>query len=486
MRNVHEGEIQDMETTAREMKKAALYIRVSTQEQAQEGYSVGEQKDRLIAYCKAHDWLVSELYVDAGYTGSNLKRPGMQKLIAETGKFDVVLVYKLDRLSRSQRDTLYLIEEVFLPNDVDFVSMQESFDTSSPLGKAMIGFLAVFAQLEREQIKERTKMGRVARAKQGLYKGGGQVPIGYEYKDGHLYVNPYEAEIVRLAFKWYLNGETLKTIAERLTEKGYKTRTGKERRWSGIRAILGNEVYIGTMKYGDVVLEDAHEAIISKEDFKAVQELREKKSVNYKDSFKAKHLLAGLVYCGYCGARYYHRSVGKGDRYSYYGCYSRTKQIPHMIKDPNCDNRIWKQDELESLVEEKVREVLRSPELAREISEQKAKPVPEKNDDAARKRIAEIDRQIAKLMVLYQQDEMPAELLSENISRLYNEKNGLSETLTPSVEDPERPFDLVQELIKDAAKVWDFADTAQKRRILQSLIKRITLTGENVNIEWAF
>lgn len=118
------------------MNRAALYIRVSTLEQAQEGYSVGEQKERLIAYCKAKDWIIADIYVDGGYTGSNLNRPGIQKLISETDKFDLVLVYKLDRLSRSQRDTLYLIEEVFRPKGVDFISMQESFDTSTPSGKS--------------------------------------------------------------------------------------------------------------------------------------------------------------------------------------------------------------------------------------------------------------------------------------------------------------------------------------------------------------
>ena len=91
------------------MKRAALYIRVSTQEQAQEGYSVGEQKERLIAYCKAHDWVVKEIYADPGYSGSNLNRPGIQKLMADIKDCDVVLVYKLDRLSRSQRDTLYFL-----------------------------------------------------------------------------------------------------------------------------------------------------------------------------------------------------------------------------------------------------------------------------------------------------------------------------------------------------------------------------------------
>ena len=105
------------------MNRAALYIRVSTLEQAQEGYSVGEQKERLIAYCKAKDWIIADIYVDGGYTGSNLNRPGIQKLISETDKFDLVLVYKLDRLSRSQRDTLYLIEEVFRPKGVEFISL---------------------------------------------------------------------------------------------------------------------------------------------------------------------------------------------------------------------------------------------------------------------------------------------------------------------------------------------------------------------------
>lgn len=188
------------------MKKAGLYIRVSTLEQAQEGYSIGAQKERLIAFCKAHDWAIADIYVDGGYTGANLDRPGMQKLISEIGKMDVVLVYKLDRLSRSQKDTLYLIEEVFLPNNVDFVSMNESFDTSTPFGRAMIGILSVFAQLEREQIKERTQMGRIARAKQGLYHGGGCMPIGYDYKDGKLVVNEYEAIQIKKIFEWYIGG----------------------------------------------------------------------------------------------------------------------------------------------------------------------------------------------------------------------------------------------------------------------------------------
>ena len=466
------------------MKRAALYIRVSTLEQAQEGYSVGEQKERLIAYCKAHDWVIAGIYVDGGYTGSNINRPGMQKLITETSKFDVVLVYKLDRLSRSQRDTLYLIEEVFLPNNVDFVSMQESFDTATPFGKAMIGLLAVFAQLEREQIKERTRMGRIARAKSGLYHGGGYIPIGYDYEDGKLTVNPYEAQQVQKIYEWYLNGASLKVIADRMQEEGYTNRYGSYSSWTGIRYILENETYLGRIHFGDVLVENAHEPIISEEQFKAVQVIREKRRKKYgTSSFQSKHLLTGMIFCGHCEGRYYLRNSGK---YRYYSCYSRTKQIKEMVKDPECKNKHWKAEELEPIIDAQIREVLHSPELVADIAASSQQPVPVVQNTKIEKRIREIDRQISKLMELYQHDDIPPDVLGDSINKLYAEKTAL-QAYTPQAQEPDTiPLDLAQELAADAAEVWDFADEAQKRRIMQSLISRIVLTDDNVNIEWAF
>ena len=466
------------------MKRAALYIRVSTLEQAQEGYSVGEQKERLIAYCKAKDWLIADIYVDGGYTGSNLKRPGIQKLMAETDKFEMVLVYKLDRLSRSQRDTLYLIEEVFRPNDVDFISMQESFDTSTPFGKAMIGLLAVFAQLEREQIKERTWMGRVARAKTGLYHGGGHIPIGYEYSDGKLVINPYEAEQVKKIYEWYLSGSSLKAITDRLQDEGYTNKYSSYNSWSSVRNILGNETYTGRLHFGDIVVENAHEAIISDEQYKAAQVLRGKKQELYGPAFQSKHMLTGLMFCGKCGGRYYLRNSGK---YSYYACYSRTKQMKNMIKDPNCMNKIWKAPELDALVDSKIRELLQSPKMAAELAASRLKKTPAVSSNAnIEKRIRDIDKQISKLMELYQMDDIPAELLGGKINKLYGERTALQETLSPNEEPEAVPFDLVKELIADAAQIWDYADESQKRRILQSLISKIVITEDDVEIEWAF
>lgn len=164
--------------------KAALYIRVSTDRQAEEGYSIEVQKERLTAFTKTFDGTVSfDTYIDDGYSGASLARPAMERLIedAERRRITHVCVYKLDRLSRSQKDTLHLIEDVFLPNDVAFISVQESFNTATAFGRAVVGILSVFAQLERENIYERTRSGMQKRVEAGLWPGGGGTPFGYDY-----------------------------------------------------------------------------------------------------------------------------------------------------------------------------------------------------------------------------------------------------------------------------------------------------------------
>ena len=121
--------------------------------------------------------------------------------------------------------------------------MQENFDTSSPFGRAMIGLLAVFAQLEREQIKERTLMGKIARAKSGLHNGGKCIPIGYNYQDGKLIINPYEAEQIRKIYEWYIDGMSYHAITKQLREEGYTNRYSNYNAWTTIRFILSNPTY---------------------------------------------------------------------------------------------------------------------------------------------------------------------------------------------------------------------------------------------------
>lgn len=271
--------------------KAFLYVRVSTKEQV-EGYSINEQQERLKAYAKARGYTVIKTYIDPGHSGANMDRPALQEMISEIKNADIVLVYKLDRLSRSQKDTLYLIEEVFLKNDVDFNSVSESFDTSTPFGRAMIGILSVFAQLEREQIKERLEMGRIARAKDGYYHGGdaNKMITGYDYISGDLLINEYEAECVKHIFEEYLNGKGITRIFESVQSKYPNVIAHK----STVRKILTRPVYMGYIVFDNKEYKGRHEPIVTKADFESVQQLIEKRSERFDSTPIA------LIYCLDC------------------------------------------------------------------------------------------------------------------------------------------------------------------------------------------
>lgn len=206
----------------------AGYSRVSTSEQAEHGYSIKEQEERIKAYCQAKDWTLLRIYSDPGYSGAKTDRPGLQAMISDVnaGQIDAVLVYKLDRLSRSQKDALYLIEDVFLKSGVQFISISENFDTSTPLGRAMVGILAVFAQLEREQIKERMILGKTARAKTGKWQGGKNTPVGYALdKEKGLSIDENEAVYIRMIFDLFTAGENLESIERELQKSGQKAVT---------------------------------------------------------------------------------------------------------------------------------------------------------------------------------------------------------------------------------------------------------------------
>ena len=290
--------------------RIALLARVSTQEQAINGHSIGEQVERMHDYCKAMKWDVYKEYIDAGYSGANTDRPALQMMLRDIrlGKIDKVLVYKLDRLSRSQKDTLELIEDEFLANNVDFVSMSENFDTSTPFGRAMIGILAVFAQLEREQIKERMAMGKLARAKKGKYGGSCQVPIGYDYINGDLVTNEFEKMQVIQIFEWYAAGIAPYTIEKMLNESGQTTKYGK---WHNqvIRTLLTKKTYLGYTKYHDEWYKGDHEAFISQELFDKVQDIMKRKHEEHQKYNrrlgKANTYLGGYLYSAKCEAKYH-------------------------------------------------------------------------------------------------------------------------------------------------------------------------------------
>ena len=251
-----------------EEKKACVYTRVSTAEQAEEGYSI-EVQDRMgQAAITAKGWKYIGTYSDPGVSGRTMNRPGLNAMLEaiKNGEIDAVVIWKLDRLSRKQRDTLTIIEDYLLKNDVALLSLNETLDTGTSWGRAMIGILSSFNQMESENIQMRTEMGRKAKAKEGGYAGG-KPPIGYRVSDGELVVVPEEAEIVRLVFKLRKEGGTLMGIADELNRRGYTTKKGGKFLHSAIQTILANEqTYRGVYRYGEGnTTENQHEAILTDE-----------------------------------------------------------------------------------------------------------------------------------------------------------------------------------------------------------------------------
>lgn len=477
--------------------RAGLYIRVSTQEQADEGYSIGAQTERLKAYCAAKGWTVHHIYTDPGFSGSNIERPALDQMIKDVKrkKLDTVIVYKLDRLSRSQKDTLFLIEDVFLKNKVDFVSLNENFDTSTAFGRAMIGILSVFAQLEREQIKERTSMGRLERARDGYFHGGGYDPIGYDYKDGELIINEYEAMQVREVFKMFIDGLPINRI-QKILQRKYTNKYGSWSNHSSVRSVLTTLIYTGKLQYLGNIFDGRHEAIIDEETFRRATKRYEEISwtrgerENKKTPFLAKHLLSGLLICGNCGGRYYGKGnySGRGENKvyrPYYTCYSRGGSHKHMIRAEGCKNKSYAVVNLDKIITDEILKLTFEPQFLDEIIE---KAQPEKpNTEVLENRIEELDKQLARIMDLYQLGTIPMDKISERVDTLNKEKVALMDEMDdPDEHVPAISRDEATNLLKSAEDILANGTIEERRKLVHSLIDYIEIVGEDILIHWAF
>lgn len=445
------------------MKKAGLYCRVSTDIQM-EGYSIDAQKDFLKSYCKMHEIDNYEFYIDGGYSGSNINRPDMQRLIedVEDHKIDIVVVFKLDRLSRSQKDTLYLIEEVFNPNDCGFVSIKENFDTNTPFGKAMVGILSVFAQLERETILERTRIGRKKRAEEGLWYGTGNLPFAYDYdeKKGILVPNKEKVEIVNKMVELYLQGMPMTQVGALF---GLQDQT--------VRSIFTSPVGLGKIPYKDEIFEGQHEPIMTQETYDKLQQKMKERAVTYKH---ANYLLAGKIVCGKCGAKYRYQKAGTSSIRLY--CYSQQTSKKNLIKDANCDNRRYYDYEIEDYV---IKDL-----ISMSLDESKFRHNMNMNDinvsQARIDRIAQIDKQVVNLLD-YISEGIAVEETKEKIRKLQEEKEKIQKELSDE-KAKERKSENLKVVISDLNTAWKTMTFEEQRNIVLEVIDKVVVNDNELQI----
>ena len=476
------------------IRKVAIYARVSTTNQAEEGYSIDGQIDSLEKYCEAMGWDVYNKYIDAGFSGGSLNRPEMTNLINDVkhGLFDTVLVYKLDRLSRNVRDTLYLIKDVFNINKIDFVSIQENIDTSSAMGTLFLTLLSAIAEFEREQIKERMQLGKLGRAKSGKSMQWAKTSFGYDYikETGTLSVNPYQALIVRKMFEWYLSGMSITKLRDALNEQ-----YGQDKEWNyrTVRVILSNPVYCGYNQFKGQIFPGTHEPIISEEDFNKTQEeikTRQRTAAQRFNPrpFQAKYMLSGIAQCGYCSAPLAIKlgMIRKdGTRLVKYECKQRhprkTKGVTVYNNNAKCDSGFYFKDDIEHFVLTEISKLQTDSDYIDKLFSNTDKETIDR--DSYQKQIDNLTAKISRLNDLYIDDRISLEELQKRSSDFMAERSALEKELDAdtSLKAVERKEDIRRVL--DTKDIFTL-DYEQQKAIARALISKVRVTSESIVILW--
>lgn len=418
----------------------------------------------MLNYAKAKEYTKYEYYVDGGYSGKDLNRPAIQKLISDckSGKIDCVFVFKLDRISRSQKDTLYLIEEVFNKYNVGFISIRENFDTTTPFGKAMIGILSVFAQLERETILERTRIGIQKRAESGLWRGGGKIPYAYDYDSalGILVPNKERVEKLHNMISLYLDGLSFNKL---------ESIFGMDE--SLISQIILNRTNLGIVPYKGQEFKGQHEAVVTEETYNRLIETIKMRS---KTRTERHYLLSGKIYCGKCGAKYRYQKWGK--RLICY-CYSQQKSKPKFIKDPNCQNKRWDSFEIEDAVLECLFAMALDENLFRTNYKLTEVNVLEEYEN----RLIKVQKQIENL-VNFIADDIAVEVTKKKLENLEQEKETLEKEISDIKSKNEKNINKL-DILKNLQSSWFNMTFDEQRLIIEHIVDKVIVTNNNIDIK---
>jgi site-specific DNA recombinase len=516
---------------------AALYIRVSTMNQVDRD-SLSTQESRLKAYCEANGFRVYKVYKDAGASGKDIKRTGLESLMddAKRGKFNVVLVTALDRITRSLRDLIKLVD-FFDETNIRFVSITQNIDSSTSFGRFMRDLLGLIARLEREVVAERVAGDMHHRALLGKWNGG-IVPYGYttyqritdELTDSgtaeedarktageiapepkKLYPDQKEADVVRRIFNTFIETRSIRKTTHTLNSLGIKTRRRKAWASSTIHRILSNPTYTGKIWYGkrktDVetgklrpveqnewkVVGGHHEPIVDEALFKKAQDVL--KSIFQKPT-RAYHtyLLSGLLRCGKCGGVMHGYTFAKkssGKEYRYYKCHNYGSKGPSI-----CSGMTVQTEKLDNFVIQtlanlsKDKPFLQDKEKMLSALREEVEPLAKRqNLEALRKTEKELENRIETLV-----EKLEAGLIDDIDFRKRYEKlksqlseNRLAQESTAEQEDLQQvAYEALSASFEEIAsfgKNWEFLDDQAKARKISTIVREINVLKEKVEMQ---
>lgn len=472
--------------------RVALYCRVSTEDQAQAG-TIENQQTWLRRYCDLHGHHITGEYIDDGVSGAIPlgERPSGSRLLQDAREraFDLVLTYRVDRISRGRLVYLLQTVETLDALHVGLKSATEEFNTQTAMGRMVLAILGSFAEMERETILERTYMGKVRRAGQGRFPGGG-VPYGYRLVDGQFVIQPDEAAVVRRIYRLYCEGVGQWRILHILNAEGAPLgQRGKLWREGRINVILHCRSYYGEHHYGRLVM--ACPPIISRETFDAAARQRQENALlSGRNTRHRVYLLKSLVFCGVCGLRYAGRTDSRRARQSYYYC--RTRQAQKGCPGPHVPV-----DVLEDYVWEQIVAFAKSPGAF--VAELNASLHADMQDaEQAESEFAMLEQAATRLAVerqsiltLYRKNRITESDLNHQLDALDREQaaiDGQREALAAKLlayKARENAIIRAEQTLVELQEHIDGADEARKYTIMHEWVERVTVHPDrSMTVEW--
>ena len=457
----------------------ALYLRVSTEDQAKEGFSINAQKEKLTKYAEINDWDIYDYYIDDGISGKNIKdRNEINRLLSDvkSGKVKNILVYKLDRLTRSVADLINLIK-LFESHNCAFNSQTEKIDTSNAVGRMFVKMLGIFAEFERENLAERVAFGYEQKTREGNYTNTNGV-YGYNYIIGKgLEVNEDEKIVVKEVYESYLSGNSMLSICKKLNKNHTATKRGGKWAQSTIRSILTNPLYIGNVRYSiknklkQFVTEGKEiESILDKELWNNVQNMMNKRKQFHKKKHSSEYTyFFHSLRCDTCSSMYHARQqVQSGKKYITYACnghYNGTCTV-QGFSHPKMETAFL--NYLEIIEGFKVDEelLLTKEKEACDIKAMKNK---------ISKEINKIENKKNETRNLFLESMIPVEEYQIILKTLNDKKESLVDELNNTNETPEEQINSkdIKGIVNNIKLNWQYLTNGERKNFLERFIKEI-------------
>jgi site-specific DNA recombinase len=468
--------------------KVAAYIRVSTHMQVEEGYSLSAQRERLKAYAFSQGWEIVQFYVDEGISAKDMERQELQRMLkgVNEGIFDIVLVYKLDRLTRSVIDLDKLLN-VFSKNNVMFKSATEVYDTTTASGRLFIRLVASMAQWERENLGERVRFGMEEKARTGKWTVS-TPPYGYDSNDSNLSINHSESAIVKEIYSLYLSGLGMWKIAKNLNDRRLKTRRNKPWGQNSVHYILKNPIYKGTTRYNFRVnndqyfeMDDVAPAIISEEEFNLSQQMMENRKSVHPRQATSRFMFSKVLKCSRCGSTLIGKSstTKRGDKkyYSYnYICQNKLRGLCDM---PSINESFFEQKFIQLL------EKWDFNEYANELIKEEVAVTVEDNESSIKQlqsELKKIEKRREKWQYAWADDEMSYTDYKKRMSEENEKEKMIQKELNELTPKESSPADSsIIDLWTDLKLNWSHMDDQTKKQFILIAVNYIIVDKVNNN-----